>query len=743
MYNSFPNFVLRAPLLPFSFYEKLTSKQCISDDDLKKMFDKPEIKEAIFLATPILYNELEKWISNKIEDPNKIEKLKYSLLKYISRMSSRCTPFGLFAGCVVGKFDVDTNIVLDSIFNNKRHTKLDMNYLVALSKDLEKIENIKKQILFFPNTSIYKSGGQLRYVEYEYVQNVRHHNIMEVDDSIYLQKILKASKNGLLIKEIIDLLVEDGNSFEDVVDFVEELISSQILVSELEPSALGSEFFDNIQSVLSKLQDTQIQLNILANVKNKLLEIDNNIGNNISNYIEISNCIKELGTDFDLKYLFQTDVTLETKSNLLSHSIIDSVKYGLSLFNKISIPPKETLLDSFKTAFCERFEDREVSLSKALDVEKGIGYVQNEEIFDNNPLIDDIIFPNNENLNLFTNIKWSKIHSIFNIKFIEAFTNNSFSILLNDKDFEGLKEDWTDLPDTISTMIEIIIVDGEEKIVINDAGGSSSANLFGRFCNGDSILKDYTQSITNLERDMNSKKILAEINHLPESRLGNVLLRPAFRDYEIPYLAKSTLNYENQIEIEDLYISVKNNKNIELRSIKHNKEVIPRLSNSHSYGSKSLPIYHFLCDMQTQNKRGGIGIDLGPFVNEYEFIPRIEYRNLILSNAMWNIKYSDVSPFINLNCTECELINKFKLFRKNKKIPQYFMLIDTDNQLLINSENFISLKMFLSTIKNKSNFKIKEFLFNENGIVKGLNDQEYYTNQIVLSFYNDIKLKNE
>lgn len=742
MYNSFPNFVLRTPLLSFSFFEDLTSNQNISDNDFKKLFDKPEIKEAIFLATPVLYNELEKWINNRIEDQCKIEKLKYSLLKYVSRMSSRCTPFGLFAGCVVGTFGVETNIILDTISNNKRHTRLDMNYLVALSQNLAKIENIKKQILFFPNTSIYKSGNQLRYVEYEYINNVRQHNIMAVDDSIYLQKILKASERGKTMKEIIDLLVDDDNSFGVVADFVEELISSQILVSELEPSTSGPEFLDHIKNVLLNLKDTQAQLNIINCVETNLSEIDNHIGNNPIEYIEISNNIKELGTDFDVKYLFQTDVILKTKSNVLNHSIIDSVKQGISIFNKITLPPKDTLLNNFKEAFYERFEDREVSLSKALDVEMGIGYKQNQEFLDNNPLIDDILFPSNEKTKFFRDVKWSKIHSIFHKKIIEALARGDFYIRLTDKDFEEFEEDWTDLPDTISTMIEIVMIKGKEKILINDAGNSSSANPFGRFCHGDQILKDYTQSITNMERDMNKTKILAEINHLPESRLGNVLLRPVFREYEIPYLAKSTLNNENQLKIDDLYISVKN-KNIQLRSMNHNKEVIPRLSNSHNYSSNSLPIYHFLCDMQTQNKRAGIGLDLGPFVNEYEFIPRIEYKNLILSVAMWNIKELDIVPLLSLNKNDSELIEEFRLFRRNRKIPQYFMLIDGDNQLLINSKNLTSVKMFLNTVKNKSNFKIKEFLFHEEGIVRSSDDQEYYTNQIILSFYNSTKLKND
>lgn len=742
-YKPFPNFVLRTPLLPFNFYKNLTSDSVITDDVFKELFKKAEIKEAIFLATPILFDELQKWLNNELVNPKKIEKLKFSLLKYISRMSSRCTPFGLFAGCAVGEFGIETKITLDNTSNNGRHTRLDMNYLVALSQDLVKIENIKKQILFFPNTSIYKSGNQLRYIEYQYVNGVRQHHIVAVDDSIYLEKVLTASEEGLLMKEIIELLVDDENSLDEVTDFVEELISSQVLISELEPSVSGPEFLDHIKNILLKLKDTQAQLEIINYVETKLSIIDQLIGNDPSKYIDISNKLQELETGFELKYLFQTDVILKPKSSLLNNSVIDSVKQGLSLFNQITLPPKETLLSNFKDAFYERFEEREVSLSKALDVEIGIGYKQNQDILDINPLIDDILLPNNEKLNSIKDIKWSKTYSVFQKKIIEAYANNTYCITLVSKDFEGLDMYWTDLPDTISAMIEIVIINGKEKILISGAGGTSSANLFGRFCHGDLVLKNYTQTIANLEKDMNSSKILAEINHLPESRVGNILLRPAFREYEIPYLAKSVLNNDKQLNIEDLYISVKNQKNIYLRSKNHNKEVIPRLSNSHNYTANSLPIYNFLCDMQTQGKRNHIGLDLGPFVNEYDFIPRIEYNDLILSEAVWNLKKSDIEPLLNLSNNDSELINEFSVFRENKKIPKNIMLVDGDNELLINLENLISIKMFLNTIKNRPYFKIKEFLFNEHGIVRSLDDQEYYTNQIVLSFYNSEKLKND
>ncbi|MET0943958.1 MAG: lantibiotic dehydratase family protein [Flavobacterium sp.] len=742
-YKAFPNFLLRSPLLPFNYFKELTSKETISDDDFKKIFERADLKEAIFLATPVLSKELEKWLAGKIEDQNKIERIKNSLLKYIARMSSRATPFGIFAGCGVGEIGSETKIILDDIANNERHTRLDMNYLVALSQDLVKIDNIKRQILFYPNTSIYRSGSQLRYVEFGYVNGSRQHNMMAVDNSVYLQKVLKATERGMLMHDIIEVLVDDENSYKEVAEFVEELIFSQILVSELEPSACGPEFLDHIKSVLIKIENTEELLGLISYIEESLARLDRKIGNDPKDYIDLSNKIQQLGTDFDIKFLFQTDVVLSTDSNVLSSSIIDSVIKGMGLFNKITIPPKGTLLHKFRDAFHERFEDREVSLAKALDVEMGIGYIQNQDILDSSPLIDDLIFPPKEDSSSLKQVDLSHAHTIINKKIFKALLNKDYSVKLLDQDFAGLRENWTDLPDTISCMIEVIIEDGEEKIVLGDAGNSSAANLFGRFCHGDKTLKDYTMRITDMEKKMNESKIIAEINHLPESRVGNVLLRPHFREYEIPYLAKSTLEGENQLKIDDLHISVKNQGNIYLRSLSHNKEVLPRLSNSHNYRSNALPIYHFLGDMQLQHKRSGIGMDLGPFTEDYDFIPRIEYYNLIVSPAMWNINNMDTALLVEKSKSADLLMKEVQLFRNKKTIPQYIMLIESDNQLLVNLENFTSVKMFLNTVKNKTKFRIKEFLFNEEGIVKSKDEKHFHSNQIILSFYNSSKLKND
>lgn len=741
-YNYFSDYVLRAPLLSVDFYKNLTRDKDITDRKLRELFENPLIKEAVFLASPPLYEELERWAEGEVTDQKKTEKLKHSFLKYLSRMSSRCTPFGLFAGCCVGQLGEETRLKLEGAQNNRRHTRLDMNYLVALSQDLVKNKNIREQLLFYPNSSIYRAGEQLRYVEYKYANSKRHHHIVAVDDSEYLSGILEKASRGALLKDLAQTLVDEEITYEEAAGFLEELVDNQLLISELEPSVSGPEFLEQIRGVLKKLEGTGKILDILNRAGAGIKELDQKTGNLPEAYIELSEFLKQLETGFELKFLFQTDMILEAEKNTLDKSVADEVKKGIAFLNKITLPPKSTILDQFKTAFYERFEEREVPLSRALDVEMGIGYKQDQGAGDVSPLVDDIVLPGKKPKHEVSEVMWSPVHDILRKKLVRALVENAYCIDLDDEDFKEFEENWEDLPDTVSTMVEIVEEDGCTKIRMGSAGGSSAANLLGRFCHGDEKLDAHTREIVGTETRVNSDKVLAEIVHLPESRVGNILMRPALRGYEIPYLAKSVLPEEGQLPIEDLRISVKYGRNIRLRSEKLNKEVVPHLTNAHNYSSNSLPIYHFLCDMQTQGLRGGVGLNLGPFAGEYTFIPRIAYGNLILSEATWNLKKEDIEPLKKRIKDYDKPEEAIETFRKERKIPQYVMLADGDNELLINFKNLTSVRMLLDTVKKRQGFKLTEFFFGKNGVVKD-RDGAYYANQVVLSFYNSEKLKNE
>ncbi len=737
-YLPFEKFVLRTPLLPLESFKDLTSEETISDHKLIELCKNKTISEAIFLASPSFFSQIEKWINGEITDDEKILKLKYSVLKYISRISSRCTPYGLFAGCSVGHFSDKTQIIIDEQRNHKRHTRMDMNYVVALSDELSKIDNIRSNLKFYPNSSIYKIGSRYRYVEYFYKNNIRHYDIVAIDYSEYLEEILIAAKGGLRIIEVIGILTKEDIDYDEAQEFVDELIANQILISELEPSVSGQEFVKRLVSILKDnfgVDDENVKF--IEFIEEKLEKLDYSIGNHIKDYVYISELIKKREIPFDLKFLFQCDLVVSTQFNVLDKKILKNIEHAIKFVNRIRKIKSKNYLDQFKEAFYERYEEHEMPLSTVLDPEIGIGYGLNTQSNDYNPLIDDLLLLSaDKDIKEPREIKWTIIDDIIQKKIIKILQRNESIVQLTDDDFAFLPEaSYADLPETMSFLTEIVEESDVIKIKFSGGGGGSAADLLARFCHSDESIGEFVNEIINFETGYNSGKIIAEIVHLPEARVGNILSRPDFRDFEIPYLARSVKSFEKQICLDDIMVSLRNNK-ILLRSKIHNKEILPKLTNAHNYSnSNTLPIYHFLSDMQFNNY-SGLYVDVSNLDHLFKFIPRIEYKNIILSCASWNFHIKDIKPLIE-GKKQNNLKEQMKIFKREFSLPDFVLLSDGDNELLINLNNLTSVEMFIDTVKNRQNLKLTEFIFNSTRqIVKNSSGQNF-SNEIIMSFYKN------
>ena len=95
-YNFFDDFIVRLPHLSFKEFKRNFYEKCTDDENIEKYLTSIIFREAIYLASLSLFNETKTKIS---------EKSKVSLVKYYNRASTRYTPFGLFAGVSLSKFD--------------------------------------------------------------------------------------------------------------------------------------------------------------------------------------------------------------------------------------------------------------------------------------------------------------------------------------------------------------------------------------------------------------------------------------------------------------------------------------------------------------------------------------------------------------------------------------------------------------------------------------------------------------
>ncbi len=710
-----PHLVMRSP----SYHLNIT----INEESILNHLRDPLFKEALYLASPNLYYKSRSLIENTIKNQKDRKRTILSIANYLNRIRSRCTPFGLFASCSVVKWGPSSKVNLDPTKFN-RHTRIDMFYLCKLARQLSNTI-LKDWLKFLPNSTIYKIGDEIRYVERIYDNANNQLQITSVMSSEAIDFLLESTKEGATIAEMVKFISEDNeDAREEAKYFILEMIQAQLLVSELEPRITGPEYFHQIEKVIKKIYanngeaELTSMVNVLKNVVNLLRKLDSTTtGNNIAIYKEIIASLETFETGIHQSKMFQTDLC-RYASGSISHHVKDQIIEAgnvLQCFSPIGI---SSHLEKFKRDFYNRYENQEMPITQVLDTEVGIGYAEVGK--DGNvPLIEDLLLPGKEMDQ--RSITRNRADQYLIDKIRAARNANQRAITIQDEEIKPLKRKSKPLTASMAAMFRLI---GTGEIFLESISGASAVNLIARFAHGDDQIHSIMNDIVAKEEAQNPDVVFAEIVHLPSDRVGNILLRPTTHKYEIPYLAQSSVEKEYQIPINDILVSVRDGK-VQLRIKDTNKIIIPRLSSAHNFSYQAMPIYRFLCDLQGQDHQLGFYINWNPEKYDYHYLPRLSYKKVILAPETWHFKSFEISQLIN------DGIAGFEAFKKKWQIPEEFILAIGDKELWVNSAEPITVDSFIQQIGKMEDITLKEFIYNakDSEIKDGANQP--YANQFI------------
>jgi lantibiotic biosynthesis protein len=689
--------VLRTPALPFTSMPDETSIEELIQDE--------NFLEAVYLASPVLYAECMRWKNRTVTDTKEIQKIKSSLVKYYQRMYSRCTPFGLFAGCSLVKWQPGEPGIVLPRNHFLRSTRLDMHFLCAAAQHLSAIPSIKQRLRFFPNNSGYRMGDEVRYIEYRYLKGKRIHQISSVQYSHYINAVLNTAVRGATIGEMAALLItQEQVTEEEAVEFIEEMVSSQVLISEMDPAITGDEFIHQLLAILNKINVPAVPE--ITGIKKRfevvleaLNEIDTRFHNSPTVYASLIEVIQSMDIAFEENKLFQTDMYSRPVKNGINENAKADLQKAITVLAALQPFKENDNLVSFADRFRKRYEDQAVPLLQVLDTETGIGYIERSG---NNlsPLLENLIMPGQQEADTY-DIKWNKREEwLFNLLIKNS---KAHEVVIEENDLGGLEADFSHFPPSLSVLFAKA---EEDTIILKGCSGSSAANLLGRFAHADQQIKDLVLAITKEEQQLNRDVVFAEIVHLPEDRVGNILLHPAFHRYEIPFLARSSQSPEHQVLLQEILVRVGQDKQVRLFSKKLDKEIIPRLSNAHNYSAASLPVYHFLADMQTQGLTEGIAFNWGRMSQNFSYLPRVRSGPVILFEATWQLKKEHFASLLSTNSFSPAIATAFQ---QQWELPRLFVLADGDNEMLVDWESPASVNTFLRTIKGREAIVLKEY----------------------------------
>lgn len=737
-------FVLRAPALPYNEFLDLHDQFHDNVEGLikqyKEIFSDPALQEAVYLASQDLYQELKKWLD--ADDCRRDIKMLTTLYKYYSRMCTRCTPFGAFSGCALGEisWEGDNDLHLETI-EQYQVTSIDMQCIGLIAEGLSNInETVFNETVFYSNSSLYALGNTFRYYEYKLDKGKRKYYLSSFTNNEYADKIIKAASDGATIGRLSTLLASLGISSAESQEYLKSLIEHQILISEYAPLIVGGKPFSKL------VTQVQSKAGFPPSLSDGLQLIQERISasqHSVALYEDIKDSLKNIGMGKAVKEIIHADSFFKMHEKKLNQTLLASIISSIEQLSVFQYYKKEPNADlqKFKTAFLQKYEDKWVPLAEALDAESGIGYgIVTGENSNFTPLIDNLLIPGKQHLQ---STEWTPVNRLILKKYLNFVTSNIEEIAINDEDIDWLKKKLELLPEQPRqntaesfTIMGTLLDDphrggpGNCRFLLKACGGVDALSLLARFGAKQTEIRDAMKTCVDYEKErLDPDKVFAEIIHIPEGEIGNILLRPALFDYEIPFLGPPSVEKEFVIHLQDLFISIKNGKII-LRSKSLNKEILPRLTSAHNF-ENGLPVYKFLCEMQQQEGQVSISWNWG-FLKEQPFLPRVTFKNIVLQRARW---YIDKEALSNDNCLP-DSATAFAALKQRFKLPDLILLVEGDNELFLDLSLPVCSMILLKQI-NKGHALLYEFAYNQKSSMLRCG-KKLYSNEIIIPVKNII-----
>lgn len=748
-------FVIRSPLLPFSEWTEwgrgtgsraLWQKGARADDmqqmweedarllreRLVRIIERPEIEHALYVASGSLQLGIDRWKNNPRD--KKSLQAERAIVRYFSRMAGRATPFGLFSGCSTGiaietsasaetvrDQDPVADLALAGRLDYRLSCRLDFDYLDALTSALQQDRAIAEALPYWPSASLHRIGNSWHYLESRVVGVNRSHHLVKVEADRYVNAVLEAASGGATAAQLAGLvrgLAEPEVTAQQAFDYIHELISQGMLVSTLMPPVTGRPALDDLiaqmqlhsaaargamKAGLSAVAET------LSSVRGRLADIERKgLTAAPQDYEAIAGELEALpaGTGapaLDTSRLFQVDMVKPVRRAVLTGEVLDEIIHGVELLCRLYPPIEIEPLKQFQSAFTSRYDRAWVPLEEALDEEIGIGFGYSGR--ESSPLLRGLHFGAQEKQEATRDSSATLLR-----KLLKQSLAAGAEVALDPEDLPPLQIAAHALPDAFTAIAVLAapsmeaVRQGGFQILLKALTGPSGVRTFGRFCHADPGLEQFVRLHLRQEESLHPGAVFAEIVYLPGERMGNVVCRPVLRDYEIVYMGRSGAPLDRQLPLSDLLVSVQNDR-IVLRSKRLGKEIIPRMTNAHSFGNPKLPsVYRFLGHLQLQ------GVSVPNFLWEAaknpDYLPRIRAGRVILSAARWHLSRDDIQR-ISAREKSARFASMQEL-RRERRLPRWVTFEQADQTLPVDLDNVLSVDAFIHALKRSRQANLLE-----------------------------------
>ncbi|HEX8113833.1 MAG TPA: lantibiotic dehydratase, partial [Kofleriaceae bacterium] len=373
-------FVMRTPLLPYDVLAAFggaleasgtTDPSRLADAlardrarlriRLREIVARPEVREAIFLASPGLEARLGVW--ERDPEGRRGPQIERAVFCYVARMAGRPTPFGLFATASIGAIGDHTDLMLDELTSCRRHTRLGIGYLAALAGEIDHRREVRERVHVRVNPTLYRAAGRVRYTAVQRTATSRAYRLVAADVTPYLEATVARAAQGARIADLARALVDDDPeiALEDAEGYVHELVDAQLLVSSIGPRVTGGEPTSDLLDRARAHPELTGMAARLGDARDRLTAIDGGgLGAAPDRYREIARALDGPSAAAALPSLFHVELARGARGMTLGREPVTEILRGVEILRRLSRPSRS--LRRFVEAFAARYGDAEVPL---------------------------------------------------------------------------------------------------------------------------------------------------------------------------------------------------------------------------------------------------------------------------------------------------------------------------------------------------------------------------------------------
>jgi thiopeptide-type bacteriocin biosynthesis protein len=671
LYEPCDFFVVRAPLLSLDAYRALSGSAEI--DPLRTLASDDRVRRALAVASLTLLDAQ----ARSDHDAARVRKTESKLLLYLIRMSTRPTPFGLFAGVGLGEWAERTDLQLDTKMFRQR-TRPDMEWLMRLVMQAEAIPEVRRELQVVANPAALIHAGRVFLSERIAGGELLTPPTVSIRATGVVRRALAEAREPLPYNQLASSLLANtpGATVEKIETLLAQLWEQTLLLTDLRPPL-------TVESpghyVVERLTGISAAAEIRARIESTLLAAAAWDASPVRNGAEgYRDMVREAGKAAPLdRSPFQVDAGLELSGRKIARAVGEEVARMAEHLLRMSPSPRGPAhLSTYRRQFEQRYGmHREVPLLELLDPNVGIGL----------PATYGTQFRGMGGASFTPS---SRRNQALTDLALAALRDRTLAVELDDPMLKRL-ETWDssatapyslDLFVSIAAASSQAIDAGEFRVILGpNVGAMAAGRTLGRFTDLVDGAHSALQRVANAEERHAPQKLWAELVYQPRQfRLANVSIRPNFRSYEIAVGVAPGAGTARTLPLAELVIGVRNGR-FYVRWPAACRDVV--ITAGHMLNSVRAPsVCRFLAEASRDGCCQLTGFNWGPVWN-FPFLPRVQVGRSVLALAQWRLPASAAHE-LSANQPD-SFLEALARWRARWAVPRYVYLTSGDNRLLL------------------------------------------------------------